>query len=55
MVLENKLELGIFIDIFFKNSWRNMKHNLFKSQFLGVFLAQKTPVNFLKWRLANEF
>jgi len=55
MALENKLELGIFIDILKKILGEILSTICFKSRFLGAFLAGKTPVNFLKWRFANKF
>jgi len=57
-ILENKLELGEFIDNFFLILGEILgteKHNLCKIRFSEVFLADKAPVNFLRWRFANTF
>ena len=57
-MLESKLELGEFINIFILILGEILgtnKHDLCKSRFSAVFLAGKTPVNFLRWRFAYEF
>ena len=57
-MLESKLELGEFVNIFILILGEILgtdRGDLCKSRFPGVFLAGKTPVNFLRWRFAHEF
>ena len=58
IMLENKLELGEFMNILILilgEIFGTDKCDLCKFRFPGVFLAVKTPLNFLRWRFAHEF